>query len=324
MQVLRMENPLFGRGLSFGQRVAFMTTLFAWFDSWRMLAYMVIPVAVIFTAASPIAAPASVFGPLFVLTLGAQFVALRLLARGHYPPVLSMLFEVLRMPAVLPATLTVLRRDTSVPFRVTPKGRAAGRGAHVPRLHLILAAASTMAIAWLVLTALGVTSFRYEEPGAAVGAGLFAAINLGLLIAAISRIRAGRFAGERRASVRFDTRIPGTLSGTRAIALDLSLTGAQVVLPKPPAQVDPEPMLELDIDGVLVGLQCVTRRVSDLPDGAAMVGIEFTAGQRQAVRRLALAMFRAEDAAWRRVAGPATKQVRRRTAARRPTAESPA
>jgi cellulose synthase (UDP-forming) len=319
MQVLRMENPLFGRGLSFGQRVAFMTTLFAWFDSWRMLAYMVIPVGVIFTAASPIAAPVSVFGPLFLLTLGVQFVALRLLARGHYPPVLSMLFEVLRMPAVLPATLTVFRRDTSIPFRVTPKGRSAGRGVRVPRLHLVLAGGSAAAIAWLVLAALGVSPVRYEEPGAAVGAGFFAAVNLGLLIAAISRIRASRFAGERRASVRFDTRIPGSLSGAPAITLDLSLTGAQVILPKPPGEVDPEPILELDIDGGVVSLRCTTRRVIAQPDGAVMVGVEFADGQRQAIRRLALAMFRAEDAAWRRVETPVRRRVRRPATAARPT-----
>ncbi len=69
MQVLRIENPLFGRGLSFGQRAAFLATLFAWFDSWRMLAYMVLPVAVIATAASPISAPGYIFGPAFAATL---------------------------------------------------------------------------------------------------------------------------------------------------------------------------------------------------------------------------------------------------------------
>jgi hypothetical protein len=144
-------------------------------------------------------------------------------------------------------------------------------------------------------------------------------VNLGLLIAAISRIRASRFAGERRASVRFDTRIPGSLSGAPAITLDLSLTGAQVILPKPPGEVDPEPILELDIDGGVVSLRCTTRRVIAQPDGAVMVGVEFADGQRQAIRRLALAMFRAEDAAWRRVETPVRRRVRRPATAARPT-----
>jgi hypothetical protein len=50
-----------------------------------------------------------------------------------------------------------------------------------------------------------------------------------------------------------------------------------------------------------------------------MVGVEFAAGQRQAVRRLALAMFRAEDAAWRRVETPVRRRVRRPATAARPT-----
>jgi cellulose synthase/poly-beta-1,6-N-acetylglucosamine synthase-like glycosyltransferase len=301
MQVLRMENPLFGPGLSFGQRVAFMTTLFAWFDAWRMLAYMVIPVAVIFTATSPISAPVEVFGPLFLLTLGSQFIALRLLARGHYPPILSMLFEVLRMPAVLPATLTIFRRDASVPFKVTPKGRSVARGGRVPLLHAVLLAASALAVAWLTLSALGLTPMHYTEPGAAIGAGFFAAMNLGLLIAAISRIRASRFAGERRASVRFDTRLPATLSGRKAIALDLSLTGTQVVLTGRPKRIAARPTLRLDVERETIALACIARRVLPQADGSVMIGLEFAPGQRQAIRQLALAMFGAEVSTWRRV-----------------------
>jgi cellulose synthase/poly-beta-1,6-N-acetylglucosamine synthase-like glycosyltransferase len=125
MQVLRGENPLFGRGLSIGQRIAFLTTLFGWFDSWRTFAYMVIPLAVVATGAVPINAPGEIFGPFFGATLALQFVALRLLARGHYPPMLSLLFEVLRMPAVLPATISGLLRQRNVAFKVTPKGRDA-------------------------------------------------------------------------------------------------------------------------------------------------------------------------------------------------------
>ena len=45
MQVLRTENPLTTRGLTWGQRLSFGTTLFAWFDSWRTFAYMVLPPA---------------------------------------------------------------------------------------------------------------------------------------------------------------------------------------------------------------------------------------------------------------------------------------
>ena len=316
MQVLRLENPLFGRGLRFGQRVAFMATLFAWFDSWRMLAYAILPVVVILTGASPINAPGYIFGPAFAVTLGLQFVALRFLARGHYPPVLSMLFEVLRMPAVLPATLTLLRRDVRTPFWVTPKGVAAARGAHVPRLLIVLTIASTAALGWLVLTAFGATPMRYEEPGAAIGAGLFAAVNLALLVAAMSRIRAARFAGERRASVRFDARITARLGRLRAVALDVSLTGARIVVPASRAPIPKRAMLHLQIAGESMKLRTTTRRVDREPDGSHMVGVEYAPGQRAAVRRLALALFGAHETSWRSVG-------ERVPAARRPAAIAP-
>lgn len=302
MQVLRLENPLFRRGLSFGQRVAFMTTLFAWFDSWRMLAYMVIPAAVIISGASPIAAPGHVFLPFFAITLGVQFIALRLLARGHYPPILSMLFEVLRMPAVLPATLTLFRRDIHRPFRVTPKGRADGRVASaVPAILTVLAGVSAASIVWLMLTALGLTPTVYVEPGAAIGAGLFAAVNLGLLLAAIARIRAARFAGDRRASVRFDVRVPATLGGRRCTVLDLSLTGARAVVPAPLAPPARRTRLELHVDGEELAFDVDLRRGWLLRDGSTMVGVEFAPGQQAEVQRLALALFGADDAAWRKV-----------------------
>ncbi len=321
MQVLRLENPLFGRGLTFGQRLAFMTTLFAWFDSWRLLAYMVIPVVVIATGVSPISAPGYLFVPLFGLTLGFQFVALRLLARGHYPPVLSMLFEVLRMPAVLPATLTLLRRDVRRPFWVTPKGRREARvTAAVPRLLWVLAVASTGALAWFVLTAFGLTPTTYAVPGAAIGAGLFVSVNLALLVSAISRIRAARFAGERRASVRFDVRLEGSVAGQHCVALDVSLTGAQVVVP-PGSTIAPNPVLQLVIDEAALRLRCEVRRVITQPDGSLMVGLAFAPGQRNVVRRLALGLFGADEATWH-PSGPVPAGGKARV--RRSAAKTPA
>ena len=153
------------------QRLSFATTLFAWFDSWRMLAYMVLPVVVVATGAIPIRAPGYIFGPLFIATLGSQFVALRLLARGYYPPLLSILFEVLRMPAVLPATLSLLRPPRAAPFRVTRKtAEASPHRTPVPPLLWALAALSAGGLVWFGATlagrtdlALGVSDYNRQE-----------------------------------------------------------------------------------------------------------------------------------------------------------------
>ena len=314
MQVLRRENPLFGPGLTAGQRLAFLTTLFGWFDSWRTLAFMVIPIVVVATGAVPIRAPGMVFAPFFVATLGLQFVALRLLARGHYPPILSVLFEVLRMPAVLPATLAILDPGHDARFRVTPKGRRDGaRGASAPRLLTMLAVASSAALAWFAASLLGLSPVHYAVPWAAIGAAFFIAINEALLLAAIRRIRSDRFAGNRRAGTRLPVRVLGQLgvstakdgvpagSASRAgravrvpcDIVDLSVTGARVVVDEAAAEALGPGIrvpLALELGEERVDLACTVRRRIERR-GSTELGLAFDAGQEPAVARLAVGLF---------------------------------
>ena len=232
MEVLRIENPLIVRGLSFGQRLSYATTLWAWFDSWRSLGYIVLPMLVLFTGGLPIDAPIEVFGPIFLAVLGFQFFALRLLARGHYPPFLSILFEFLRMPAVLSGTMALFRRRPRK-FRVTPKGRAESklRRTHVPRLVTVLLAGSALALLWFALTLAGLVPFTYEHPGTAIGVAVFLVANAGMLLASARRIRAPQFAAERRGGARLPVLLVGEIHGQSCEILDLSLTGTRVRLP---------------------------------------------------------------------------------------------
>jgi cellulose synthase (UDP-forming) len=295
MQVLRAENPLFAPGLAAGQRLAFMTTLFGWFDSWRTFAYITIPLAVVWTGAVPIDAPGEVFGPFFLATLGLQFVALRLLARGHYPPVLSVLFEFLRMPAVLPATLALLWPNRASTFKVTPKGRseAAGHRTPVPRLLTILTAASSIGLVWFTATLLGLSPITYATPWAAIGAAGFMAVNLAMLLAAIGRIRSSRFAGNRRAGTRLPVHVPVRLAGQRGELLDLSVTGARVRIPAPVGAEGGELWLTLELPTGPIELRVEVRR-SQLRDGAALIGLAFAAHQEKQIGDLAVAVFHAD------------------------------
>jgi cellulose synthase/poly-beta-1,6-N-acetylglucosamine synthase-like glycosyltransferase len=295
MQVLRFENPVFGPGLTLGQRLAFMTTLFGWFDSWRTFAFIVIPLAVVATGAVPIVAPGEVFGPFFLLTLGVQFVALRLLARGHYPPLLSVLFEVLRMPAVLPATLALFAPSRSLAFKVTPKGRT-GTGRQrtpTPRLLSVLAAASALGLAWFTATILGLSPLVYGTPWAAIGAAGFIAMNLGLLLAAIDRIRSTRFAGNRRAGTRLPVHVPVRLAGQLGELLDLSVTGARVRIPEPLDASVGELWLQLQLPTGPVEMMVEVRR-NYVGVGATELGLSFSEGQERAVAAMVVAIFQAD------------------------------
>ena len=290
MQVLRMENPLFKRRLSFGQKLAFATTLFGWFDSWRTFAYMTVAPAILFTGASPIHAPGYMYGPAFVLVFTMQFAALRLLARGYYPPLLSLLFEVLRMPAVLPATTHLFwpRRSR---FRVTPKGRVGEqhRGVPVPPLLKWLTIATIAGLSWFVASLAGLTPVAYEELPAVWGAAFFASMNLALLAWAIHRIRLARFAGERRASVRFGVRLNGEVDHVPCDVRDLSITGTLAYLPR---GATPMPgmtaTLRVELPDSAVSLACAVRRQIRGPDGRIEVGLEFLPQQRRKIAKVAL------------------------------------
>lgn len=166
MQVLRTENPMVCSGLTLPQRLSYAATLLGWFDSWRSLAYLVLPMLVLATGAVPIRADALTFGLAFGATFLLQRVALVLLGRGRAPQLLSAVFELVRMPANLRATLTLIRPG-DLGFRVTPKGRTSSERARIPAPRLLQAVlvASVAATLWFVLSLAGFTPVRTGRRG---------------------------------------------------------------------------------------------------------------------------------------------------------------
>ncbi len=305
MQVLRRENPLFVAGLTLPQRLTYAATLLGWFDAWRSLGYLLLPLVVIATGAVPIQADALTFAVAF----GAQFIlgqlALRVLSRGCHRPILSVLFEFVRMTPNLLATLTLFTDQRAV-FRVTPKGRiAAGRlTAHVPRPLTAALGLSVVAGAWYAATLLGATPVVYEVPWAVHGAFAWMLVNVALVTLAIRRIRASRYAAERRSSVRFTTDLPGRIDGIEAWVHDLSLTGARVELPDAGAIA---PVGNLVVDAGVAGsieLSGTVRATWIDRQGRTMVGFEFDEDQFDARARLALSLFGAPAPASRIVPVP--------------------
>ncbi|MFV0526323.1 MAG: glycosyltransferase [Acidimicrobiales bacterium] len=298
MQVLRIDNPLTRKGLKLAQRLAYAATLFAWFDAWRSLGYVILPAAVVLTGASPVRAPAEVYLPVFAIVLASQFGALRLLARGYYPPMLSVLFETLRMPAVLPATTAILGRNLR--FRPTPKGRTdSGRGQIAPpRLLMGLAGLSALALVVLPFGLDGMLPWDYRSPGAAAVSGAFCGLNLILLIAAIRRIHSLRFAGERRNAYRFEIDWPGRYEGRACRVVDLSMTGAQIEVDdnvperSRDAADERNQLVVTSPSRGSIRLNVLPRHLIGHGAGhARSIGLALAPGQLDALREVALAIF---------------------------------
>jgi hypothetical protein len=152
----------------------------------------------------------------------------------------------------------------------------------------VTAVLSVVGLAWFALTLLGRTPTRYEVPWAAYATAGWLVLNTVLLVAAIGRVRALRFAGERRASHRFETVLHGRIDGAPCEIHDLSLTGARIELAALP-DLDTH-LLAVPIDGGEVVLKTVSRS-GRRSRGKTIVGLEFLPDQDVARAQLALALF---------------------------------
>ncbi|HEY3237915.1 MAG TPA: glycosyltransferase, partial [Acidimicrobiia bacterium] len=293
MQVLASrDNPLVTPGLRPTQRLAYAATLLGWFDAWRSLGYLLLPPAVLLSGASPILADSLTFVGFFSATFLLQRLALAALARGRAPHLLSTVFEFVRMTANIGATLTLFGRRAGG-FAVTPKGRVGDERQRqpIPGLLYVTIALSALAAIWFALTLAGRSPLNYGQKWVVYGAFTWLVVNGALVVAAMARIRSERFAGERRASVRFDLDAVGSVDGRTCRVRDLSLTGAKALLPAGSSPLALAGQLTFIADlGVPVTLQAEVRSSRPSPEGT-ILGLEFCAGQEADRANLALALF---------------------------------
>ena len=231
MQVLRIDNPLTSRGLTWSQRLSYGYSLSAWFDSWRTLGLALMPVVVLTTGIFPVTAD-----PMdFLLYAGSSFVlqqaTITLLGRGFARADFSLLFDMVRLPSNLAATLSLVRGGSGT-FAVTAKGRTGDERtrASVPWVLTWLAAVLVAATCYTALSVAGLTPTRYAMSATAAVPLMWLLVTLGFVGTAIARIRSTRFSAERREGHRFPATYPATLDGLPGQLVDVSLGGAQVAV----------------------------------------------------------------------------------------------
>jgi len=291
MQVLRKENPLFVSGLTMGQRLGYASTLVGWFDSWRTLGFLLLPPAVLLTGEIPIAADGLTFAVLFGVTYALQQAALYLLGRGAYRPLLSVVFDLVRMSPNFMATLSLFIPRTPR-FRVTPKGRvAADRGRIEPPLLLRLSLGiSFVAASVYAFHRLGLFDLGYASEWAAVGAFGWLVVNALLVWTAIRRVSSVRYAGERRSAVRFAIDVPGWIDGAPAAVQDVSVGGALVATEQPLVERESH-LVSFELPGGTTSLWSQVRFTRRAESGEYHYALEFEPGQYPARAFLARTVF---------------------------------
>ena len=291
MQVLRIENPLWVPGLRLAQRLGYAATLLGWFDSWRTLGLLLLPPAVLLTGQIPIVADGVTFLAFFGVTYALQQAALFLLGRGAYRPILSVIFDLVRMTPNIAATLTLVR-GRRPKFMVTPKGRMATRRGRVeaPKPLRAVLGASVIAAIVYSLDQVGLFRMPYASEWAARGAFIWLVVNAALIWLAMQRVRSLRYAAERRSSVRFALDLAGMVDGETVTVQDVSVGGALVARSTPLVSRDTH-LLTFMLPSGATSLWATVRSSRVAPDGAHHYAFEFDPSQFAAKGELARAVF---------------------------------
>jgi cellulose synthase (UDP-forming) len=250
MQVLRRENPLFGRGLGLGQRLCYFGSFYFYWMGYQKLAYILTPIFCLTTGVFPLMTQPEVFvlyfGPYFLFNT----VASSLFQGGLRNFLMSEEFNLLKLKVLMKSVVGLL---TTGNFRVTPKSQAGGADLGDVILHLLLAAGIVVAMCFgvkrLFMLPLGYEFWAYAVNLFWAGFYLFL---LGPLVWRAMRRK------ELRASYRFPARldvplvlIDATGQSRETYARNLNRYGVSVTLDEPlPADTTVE--LELRLPGCKV------------------------------------------------------------------------
>jgi cellulose synthase (UDP-forming) len=156
MQVLRAENPVFRKGLHFGQRLCYFASLYFYWMSYQKLIYVVTPIFCLLTGIFPLVAVPKTYLLLFTPYLVLNVAASSVLQRGFRSFLTSEQFNVLKMPVLMGAMRGLFR--TKSEFAVTPKSRAGA--AHWTDVRLLLVVELAM------LSSVGVGIWRLSHASA--------------------------------------------------------------------------------------------------------------------------------------------------------------
>ena len=200
MQVLRKENPIFGRGLGFGQRLSYFASFYFYWMSYQKLIYIAIPIFCLLSGIYPLIATPKTFAIYFMPYFLLNIIATASLQGGLRGFWLSEEFNLIKMPVLMTTIAGLFRNE--VAFKVTPKARDTSARWTEVWLQGLLALG--------VIVALGVGSWKlaHTAPGYFFWAILinvvWAAFYLLLLIPVIWRALRHK---ELRATYRFPNRL---------------------------------------------------------------------------------------------------------------------
>ena len=266
-QIFRLDNPLFGRGLTFQQRLCYLSAMLYYQFAIPRIIFLTAPLAYLLFNLNIIYSSASL---VFAYALPHLFLSIylnsRLNGRYRYSFWGEIYDLVLAFHIVLPTMVTMLFPKRGK-FNVTDKGGLLNVGYFdfsVVRPHLVIAFLLTIAVVWGIVRAFAYDHFAVDPQVIAlnVGWGLYSLI---FLLAAIAVARETR---QTRKTIRIDVNIPALIhyaSGisSRSETADLSMGGCRVAVPDSRHLSDEIEEIELQLQSGAISIPVKTIAADD-------------------------------------------------------------
>lgn len=207
VQILRSDNPLLRRGLTWGQRIAYFTSVAYVLEYVPKFIYLITPIEALLLGVLPVRTTGEELLWHFIPYYACSVVATRLLARGTLPFWPSQRFHYLKLGIMLRA-LSALVYPRRLKFKVTPKVGDATQPLYLELRHLKLqiglGVASALASVWAVAWWAAGAEWQLRGAGLWVTAA-WALFNTGL---AFSAVRWATRRPHRRETYRFPFDVP--------------------------------------------------------------------------------------------------------------------
>ncbi|WP_213991330.1 UDP-forming cellulose synthase catalytic subunit [Sodalis sp. dw_96] len=234
-QIFRMDNPLFGRGLKWQQRLCYLNAMLHFQYGLPRVVFLTAPLAYLLFNQNIIASSAST---IFAYVLPHLFLAIyinsRMNGRFRYAFWGEIYETVMAFHLIIPTVLTLISPKHGK-FNVTDKGGLLDVGFfdfHIVKPHLIVAVLLGLGIAAGIVRAVMHDYFNVD-PRVILLNVVWASLSVIILLAAIAVAKETR---QVRKTIRIDVKIPAIIhfaSGisARTETLDLSMGGVKLVTP---------------------------------------------------------------------------------------------
>ncbi|HEX9164803.1 MAG TPA: glycosyltransferase family 2 protein [Gemmatimonadales bacterium] len=178
MQVLRLERPILGRGLSLGQRINYLSSFYFYWSSWQKLFYLMIPAFCVLSGIFPLVAEPNTYLAFFGPYLFMNLLVSAALQGGFMDFVKTERYNLIKLGPMLMSITGLWRKRAD--FKVTPKARDTAAGWRQLSLQFVLVTLLGVGLVVGILRAASATA-EYDRWAYSVNS-FFAAFYLYLLV----------------------------------------------------------------------------------------------------------------------------------------------